>query len=54
MEENYTENGEITFNKVLKEYTVWDETYTDIICKTAYPKVAEAALNAYGEYYLEG
>ena len=50
--ENYTENGEITFNTETKEYTVWNETYSDTVCVTQYPKVAEAALLAYAENYL--
>lgn len=45
-------NGEITFNYDNKQYTVWNETYTDSICVTNYPEVAKAALKAYGEYYL--
>jgi hypothetical protein len=36
-------NGEITFDPATKEYSV---------CITNYPKVAEAALKAYGEHYL--
>lgn len=49
----YTENGEITYNTLTGEYTVWDETYAYIVCKTNYPKVAEAALQAYDEHYLD-
>jgi len=49
---NYTDNGEITYDTESKEYTVWDETYSDIVCVTMYPKVAEAALAAYVENYL--
>lgn len=49
--ENYP-NGEITFNLLTKQYTVWDETYSNTVCTTNYPKVAEAALTAYMEYYL--
>ncbi|MFA5670254.1 MAG: hypothetical protein WC967_13510 [Balneolaceae bacterium] len=51
-ETNYTHNGEITYNTETKQYTVWDETYTYIVCTTNYPKVAEAALKAYCENYL--
>ena len=51
-EERYTENGEITFNKETGMYTVWDETYSDTICKTQYPKIAEAALSTYSKHYL--
>lgn len=47
-----TPNGEITFDPVKREYTVWDETYAYTVCTTNYPKVAEAALKAYGDYYL--
>lgn len=47
-----TPNGEITFDPVKREYTVWDETYADTVCTTCYPKVAEAALKAYVDYHL--
>ena len=50
--EKYTANGEITFNTVTKVYVVWNETYTEVVCETYYPKVAEAALTAYSEHYL--
>lgn len=50
--EKYTKNGEITFNTETKEYTVWDENYSDTVCVTNYPKVAEAALDAYAKHYL--
>lgn len=50
--ENYTENGEITYDKLSREYTVWDETFTSTVCVTSYPKVAEAALVIYSEHYL--
>lgn len=45
-------NGEITFNSLTKQYTVWDETYTNRVCVTPYLLVASAALIAYGEHYL--
>lgn len=50
----YTKNGEITFNKKTNLYTVWDETYAYTVGTTQYPKVAEAMLEAYIKYYLEG
>ncbi len=53
-EEYYTPNGEITFNKELSLYTVWDETYSNIVGTTFYPKVAEAMLDAYCKVYLDG
>lgn len=46
-------NGEITFDPATNEYTVWNETYSDPVCITNYPKVAEAALTAYGKHYLQ-
>ncbi len=52
MIERYTENGEITFNTETKQYTVWDETYSDVVCITYYPKVAESALDSYARHYL--
>lgn len=51
--EKITPNGEITFDPVKKEYTVWDETYADTVCTTAYPQVARAAFKAYCEHYLD-
>ena len=51
---NHTKRGEITYNTNTKEYTVWDEVYCDHVCVTNYPKVAEAALRAYAEHYLDG
>lgn len=53
MIKNYTDNGEITFNTETKEYTVWDETYSDVVGTTWYPKVAEAMLKVYVERYLD-
>tara|TARA_R110000744_G_scaffold51361_1_gene110621 strand:- start:837 stop:1001 length:165 start_codon:yes stop_codon:yes gene_type:complete len=50
---NYTKNGEITFDDETGEYVVWTECYSDTVCVTNYPKVAEAALKAYGDYYLQ-
>jgi hypothetical protein len=52
MIEKHTKNGEITFNTETKEYVVWNETYSDTVCTTNYPKVAEAALKAYADHYL--
>lgn len=52
MNENYTLNGEITYNTETKEYTVWDETYSNTICITCYVKVAENALIVYFDNYL--
>lgn len=49
----YTNNGEITYNKQTGIYTVWDETYANIVCTTVYPSIAEAALEWYCAY-LEG
>lgn len=54
MIEKYTKNGEITFNTKTREYTVWDETYSDSVCITPYPKIAEAALDIYGKDYIDG
>jgi hypothetical protein len=51
-DEKYTENGEITFNKLTGVYTVWNETYSDHVCITNYPKIAEAALATYAKHYL--
>lgn len=50
--ENYTKNGEITYDTETKKYTVWNEVYADIICVTNYPKIAEAALKIYADNYL--
>jgi hypothetical protein len=47
-----TPNGEITFDPETKEYIVWDETYADTVCTTAYEQVARVALEAYAKYYL--
>jgi hypothetical protein len=52
VDEKYTKNGEITFNPKTGEYTVWNETYSETVCLTNYPKVAEAALEAYAKHYL--
>ena len=52
--ENYTKNGEITFDTDTKKYTVWDEVYVDPVCVTPYPKIAEAALDIYCSEYIEG
>lgn len=51
---NYSENGEITFDTETGEYTVWNEVYTDVVCITNYPKIAESALEIYGKYYIDG
>lgn len=48
--QSITKNGEITFDPDTKEYTVWDETYSDTVCVTNYPSVANAALEAYSKY----
>ena len=48
-----TKNGEITQDESSKEYTVWDETYAYIVCKTMYEKVAYAAHKTYCEVYLD-
>ena len=52
--QNYTKNGEITFDTETGEYTVWNEVYTDPVCVTHYPKIAESALETYAEVYLDG
>lgn len=49
----YTKNGEITYDKLSKEYTVWDETYASTVCVTPYPIVAEQALRVYAKEYLD-
>lgn len=41
-------NGEITYNEITKEYTAWDETYSNSVAITAYYDIAVASLNAYG------
>ena len=48
-----TANGEITFDPKTKEFTVWDETYADWVCKTPYEKIARAALQVYADEYLD-
>lgn len=49
-----TPNGEITYDETTKLYTVWDETYAYEVGTTHYPKVAEAMLQAYCDYYVDG
>ena len=48
-----TSNGEISFDTETKEYMVWDETYTNWVCKTHYEKIARAALKVYADEYLD-
>jgi len=50
---NYTENGEITYNKEIGIYEVFDETYTEIICRTPYQLIAETALKVYCDTFLK-
>lgn len=47
-----TTNGEISYEVCAEQFVVFDETYTEVVCRTKYPLVALAALEAYCEEYL--
>ena len=47
-----TKNGEITFDTETKEYTVWNEVYSDSVCITPDLEAAEAAFKEYCDTYL--
>lgn len=46
--------GEICYDPVENVFIVFDETYTDFVGRTPYPKVAFEMLRSYCDYYLEG
>ncbi len=47
-----TKNGEITKDLDTGLYTVWDETYADMVGQTYYINVAKAMLEVYCSDYL--
>jgi hypothetical protein len=49
-----TKNGEITLDKTTGIYTVWDETYADVVGDTKYLPIAEVMLETYKRVYLDG
>lgn len=56
MDDKYTKittNGEICYDKDLREYVVFDETYSDTICTTAYKDIAYYALSWYADNVLK-
>jgi hypothetical protein len=52
--EYVTENGEICYDYLSREFVVFSETYTEEVGRTPYPLCASAMLVAYCDNYLEG
>lgn len=50
MIENVTPNGEITFETETRLYTVWNESYSEILLVTSNLNHAEAILTAYAKH----
>jgi hypothetical protein len=53
MHEYCTENGEITYDTETKQYTIWNETYSDIVDTVDNIEKAKQILADYCKY-LEG